>query len=103
MGFFRLLLLIILPISPFAAAGDASIGETLSTPCVACHGEKGAEPISNYAILAGQNEKYLLYVLKSYKNGNRKNPIMAAQLAELTIDDLENLAAYFAAQESPLR
>lgn len=85
-----------------AQAGDAGLGEILAAPCVACHGEAGAKPISNYPVLAGQHEKYLLHTLRAYKSGQRNNAVMAGQVVELSADDMANLAAYFAAQESPL-
>lgn len=83
-------------------AGDADIGEAIAGPCVACHGVAGASPIADYPIIAGQHEKYLIYVLNAYKDGKRKNAVMEQQVAELTKRDLENLAAYFARQESSL-
>ena len=36
--------------------------------------------------------------LTHYKNGKRKNPIMAAQVANLTPKDMMDLAAYFSHQ-----
>lgn len=87
---------------PAAGAGDAEIGGAVAAPCVACHGAGGAEPIANYPILAGQYEKYLLYTLRAYKSGKRPNAVMAQQLAGMSDRDLQNLAAYFAAQPSLL-
>lgn len=88
---------------PSALAGDPRIGEAIAAPCIVCHGERGANPIANYPILAGQHEKYLAQTLMMYKNGKRNNAVMSGLVAELTERDLRNLAAYFAEQASPLR
>lgn len=86
-----------------AIAGDAALGEEKAVTCIACHGEGGAKPISpQYPILAGQYADYLEQALLQYKSGSRKNMIMAGIVASLTEEDFKNLAAYFAAQDSPL-
>jgi cytochrome c553 len=38
-------------------------------------------------------------VLKHYKNGRRKNPIMQGQVANLSQKDIYDLAAYYASQK----
>ncbi len=86
-----------------ASAGDPAVGEALAAPCAACHGPGGAEPIANNPIIAGQHEDYLLRSMLAYKDGSRNNAIMLSSLATLQESDLENLAAYYAAQPSPLR
>lgn len=71
--------------------------------CVACHGEKGAAPIMPaYPVLAGQHATYLEHSLHAYKEGARKNGIMAGIVAGLSDADMRALALYFAAQEGPL-
>ncbi|MBT8135579.1 MAG: c-type cytochrome [Gammaproteobacteria bacterium] len=87
-----------------AAAGDVAAGEEKAVTCAACHGAGGAAPISpQYPILAGQHADYLVQSLLQYKNGERKNMIMAGLAAGLSEQDIEDLAAYFSAQSSPLR
>ena len=44
--------------------------------------------------------EYLHAALKHYKNGKRKNPIMQAQVANLTPKDMMDLAAYFSSQKA---
>ena len=48
--------------------------------------------------IAGQQPDYLEKVLKDYKSGARKNAIMAPQAANLTDQDIADLAAYYSAQ-----
>lgn len=78
-----------------AAAADA---EGLVIACAACHGQDGASAIApNYPNLAGQNERYLLRQLELIKSGKRAAPLMAGQLANLTDENLREIAAYYAA------
>jgi cytochrome c553 len=83
------------PMSAFAD-GDAELGRTKAATCTACHGEDGMGIAPNYPVLAGQHAEYLAYALRQYRGGERKNPIMAPFVANLTDDDIEDLAAWFA-------
>ena len=80
------------------AAGKAKAAEV----CAACHGADGNSASPDFPKLAGQHRDYLEKALRDYKSGARKNPIMAGFAATLTKDDMENLAAYFAAQPAVL-
>jgi cytochrome c553 len=73
-------------------------GKDKSTACVACHGEGGRSQMPNWPVLAGQKADYIEHALHQYKSGERKDPIMGAQVAALTDADIKALAAYFAAQ-----
>src|ERR1700688_692034 len=75
--------------------------------CVACHGENGLgveSPLTpKPAVLAGQHVDYLEQALTAYKNGRRKNVVMAGMAQLLTTDaDVKIAAEYFAGQSSPL-
>ena len=70
--------------------------------CVACHGNDGVGIMPEYPILAGQHEDYLATSLRGYKNGQRKNPIMAGMAAPLTEQDIRELAKYYSAQRPSL-
>jgi cytochrome c553 len=89
--------------SPAAQAkGDPAAGATKSQTCVACHGKdgNGAEPpLGMYPKLGGQYRDYLVYALESYRNGTRSNAIMQGFANALSDQDIEDLAAYFAAQK----
>lgn len=78
------------------SSGDAGVGKKKSAPCAACHGAAGVSAQPAFPNLAGQYPDYLETALKHYKNGKRKNPIMQAQVANLTPKDMMDLAAYFA-------
>ncbi len=81
------------------AKGNAEAGKAKSAACAACHGADGVSTTPGFPILAGQQRDYLYHVLKDYKSGKRKNPIMAGQVANLSDADMADLAAYFAAQK----
>lgn len=75
--------------------------------CVACHGENGlgveAPLMPKPPVLAGQHADYLEQALTAYRNGRRKNVVMAGMAKILTSDeDVKIAAAYFAGQASPL-
>lgn len=81
-----------------AASGDAEVGKKKSAQCAVCHGANGVSPSPAFPNLAGQYPDYIETALKHYKNGRRKNPIMQAQVANLTPKDMMDLAAYFSSQ-----
>jgi cytochrome c553 len=71
--------------------------------CQACHGMDGNSAIPDNPKLAGQNADYLAKALRDYKSGARKNPVMAGFAGALSPQDIDDLAAYFAAQPAVLQ
>lgn len=88
--------------SPGVFAGDPDKGKELSATCAACHGADGNSTIETNPILAGQYESYLVRALQDYRSGARQNAIMAGFAAALSDQDIRDLAAYFAEQDSEL-
>jgi cytochrome c553 len=84
--------------SSSAIAGDAAAGKAKSAICAACHGATGESPNPLWPNLAGQKEQYLAKQIKAFRDGDRKDPMMAPMVASLSDDDIANLAAYFSAQ-----
>lgn len=80
------------------ARGNVEAGRAKSQACAACHGADGNSTVPNFPTLAGQHRDYLLHALREYRNGKRQNPLMAAQVAELSDTDLADLAAFYASQ-----
>lgn len=70
--------------------------------CASCHGQHGVSTVPTFPIIAGQYESYLFHALQAYRDGERQNPIMAAQVGSMTNAQLHALAAYFSQQETPL-
>jgi cytochrome c553 len=81
-------------------AGVLAAGKTASTVCAACHGADGNSASPTFPRLAGQNPKYIYKQLMDFKSGARQNAIMAGQVANLTEQQMANLAVYFASQKS---
>jgi cytochrome c553 len=81
------------------AAGDAAAGKAKAAVCAACHGADGKATQAIYPNLAGQNEAYLVSAMKAYKAKQRKggmSSIMQMQAANLSDEDINNLAAFYA-------
>ena len=97
-AFSIIFILLVFITSPCFAAGDPINGKEISQQCVACHGVDGNSPTPNFPRLAGQHEDYLYYSLQSYKNGERKNPIMVGIVAALSDEDMRNVSAYLSMQ-----
>jgi cytochrome c553 len=82
-----------------AAAQDAAAGKEKSAACAACHGEDGNPAVPMFPILAGQTPRYLYLQLKDFKEGRRKNDLMSPMAANLTKQDMQDLAAYYSKQK----
>lgn len=82
-----------------ALAGDPAAGKAKSKTCAACHGPDGNSASPEFPRIAGQHFDYLVKSLQRYKSGERKNPIMAPQAANLTRRDIQDLAAYYSQQQ----
>ncbi|MEM5383881.1 c-type cytochrome [Paraburkholderia phymatum] len=81
------------------ARADAEAGKTKAQTCVACHGPMGNSTDPQYPVLAGQTARYMYLQLKDFKEGRRKDPRMSPMAANLSRDDMQDLADYFAAQK----
>lgn len=86
------------------ARGSAQSGKAKAAQvCAACHGPEGNKPSApDQPILAGQYYDYLVQALSDYKTGKRNNPIMKGFSTQLSKQDMEDLAAWFSSQKSPL-
>lgn len=78
--------------------GSAEAGAAKAATCVACHGPAGNSSNPEWPKLAGQGAAYVYAQLKAFKGGERQNPLMSAQAAALSDQDMRDLAAYYEAQ-----
>lgn len=81
-----------------AMAADVAAGKALSARCSACHGATGIAVGPLWPNLAGQKEQYLVKQIKNFRDGVRKDPMMAPMVMGLSDEDIANLAAFYAAQ-----
>ena len=78
---------------------DANAGKQIATNvCAACHGVDGVSVVPAQPNLGGQNVKYLYKQLVNFKQGYRVNGIMQSQVANLSQQDLANVAGYYSEQ-----
>ena len=97
---------ILLAAAPVAQAADLEAGKAkVATVCAACHGANGVSVSDAIPNLAAQRAGYLKAQLKAFKDGTRKpqaatspTAIMNAIAAQLSAEDIANVAAYFASQ-----
>ena len=80
------------------AEGNADAGKSLTMTCAACHGADGNSAVATFPKLAGQGEAYLLKQLHDVKNGDRVIVEMTGMLDNLSDQQLEDIAAYYASQ-----
>lgn len=85
---------------PAFAAGDATAGQAKSAICAACHGADGNSVVPNWPKIAGQHEQYLVRQVALIRSGARAVPEMVGIAAGLTDQDIADLAAWFASQQS---
>jgi cytochrome c553 len=77
---------------------DEATAELVSS-CGACHGAEGNSSNPLWPNLAGQHPQYLVTQLKAFQGGIRKDPNMSVMAAPLRPQEMERIAAFFAAQK----
>jgi cytochrome c553 len=77
----------------FVQGGNADRGKELAQTCAGCH-----NPQSEYPHLDGQLATYVYRQLHDYKNGSRRDDIMAGLAQPLSDQDMADLAAWYAKQ-----
>src|ERR1044071_6980444 len=75
--------------------------EAKAKVCAACHGEAGIPTQKNIPVIWGQNAGYLIYQLRDFKSGARKNDIMSPSAATIDPADVSALATYFSKLKWP--
>ena len=82
---------------------DTEAGRVLAAgTCFACHGEDGNAAIPGYPNIAGQSARYLFRQMQSMRDGDRDPKVMVGQLDNLTDEDLQDLAAFYASQSGKI-
>lgn len=81
-----------------AAEADIARGEKLSQTCLGCHGAPGLRnpgPVYLIPMVGGQHPEYIIAALQAYKAKTRSHGTMQAQAANLSDQDMLDIAAYF--------
>jgi cytochrome c553 len=84
------------PIKADAAAG----GQKYAAVCAACHGADGNSGIAQNPKLAQQFPEYIVKELQDFKSGKRPSSIMQAFAAQLSDQDMANVAAFLASSKA---
>lgn len=82
-----------------SADADLEAGKARARACLGCHAIPGyANVYPNYQVpkLAGQHPEYIITALKAYSEGLRPHATMHAQAADLSAEEMTNIAAYLA-------
>ena len=78
------------------AVGDAQAGAAKAAVCAACHGQNGISGNPLWPNLAAQQQAYLVKQIKAFRDGERSDVSMQPFVANLTDQDIEDLAAHYA-------
>jgi cytochrome c553 len=87
-----------------APLARAASPPALAGLCASCHGANGISPYPTFPNIAGQKEGYIAYALRQYQTHQRMGAqadIMAGVAAQLSADDINALAAYYASLNAP--
>jgi cytochrome c553 len=79
--------------------GNAVAGEPLTAVCGGCHGSHGVSTDSATPSLAGQDPQYLTHAINAYRT-TRKHALMSRLVANLSDQDIANIAAFYSTQKS---
>ncbi|MEW6643943.1 MAG: c-type cytochrome [Pseudomonadota bacterium] len=96
-----LFLLLLSALAVPAAAVDTTAIQDKLPLCESCHSKDGISLAPNTPSLAGQPDQYLQWQLVFFRAGTRKSDQMAPIAADLSNEDIRNLAGYFAAMAPP--
>ena len=87
-----------------SGAGDPAAGKLKAAVCSACHGPDGNSPNPAWPKLAGQGAAYQMLQVRAIRSEHgRANPeaaTMVPMIANLSDQDLQDIAAYFATEVS---
>ena len=93
------------PAKKEAPKADPAKGQAIATQvCVACHSADGNSVAPANPKIAGQFPDYLHKQLVNFKpqagkKAERENAVMAGMVANLSADDMKNLAAFYGSQK----
>ncbi len=75
-----------------------SKGANVRALCISCHGVAGLTVNQQWPNLAGQKKEYLQKQLHAFRDGTREGPLMNVIAAELTAQQIADVAEYYSQQ-----
>lgn len=99
--FFAVMFLLTVFTGTAQAGGEPARGAELAEECANCHGDDGKGD-EDFPAIAGLNETVLVVFLKAFKSGERtsEDDVMQEYTADLTDQDIADVAAYFSSLPS---
>ena len=89
------------PAAAAPKAGDANAGKNKVFQCQGCHGVADWKTVfpEVYRVpkLGGQKPAYIVAALRAYKSGDRDFATMRGMVADMTEQDMADIAAYYGA------
>jgi cytochrome c553 len=84
---------------PLSANSQDNVARSLAATCANCHGPEGRSATKEVASLAGLPKEHIVSQMKAFKDGTRPATIMHQLAKGYSDQQIEMLAAYFAAQK----
>ena len=78
---------------------ENTVGRNLAATCANCHGTDGRSVTSEVVPLAGLPKDFIVSQMKAFENGARPATIMHQLAKGYTDQQIEQVAAYLAAQK----
>lgn len=72
--------------------------QTLAASCAACHGSQG-NTVGGTSVLAGLDASHFVLQMIAYRDGSRIATVMHRHAKGLTVEEINDLAVYFAQQK----
>ncbi len=91
--------LLFLPGAKSALAADIGAIKKKAEACAECHGAEGRSTNSAVPSLAGQPKQFITTQMVLFREGNRKDPKMSPEAANMSNADINDFGTYFSAQE----
>ncbi len=77
-------------------AGDPEAGRQVAGVCQTCHGLDGYAQVPMAPHIGGVPAAYLAEQLRAYRSGERENEMMSAVAKDLTDEQIDDVAAWYA-------
>jgi cytochrome c553 len=84
------------------ASGNERNGANVALNCSACHGDQGVSPSNTIPTLAGMDAAAIYKQLDDFRSKKRLWDVMNGMAAALTVQDLVDVAKYFAGRTAGL-
>ena len=96
--FFIISMSVLVPFSHVTYAADIDAGRMTATQCAICHGSDGEGNGAPKSRISGMDVEVFIKHIHDFQTGTRKNVMMERFVKNLSEEDIENLAAFYAAK-----